>query len=53
MSQIPIELIWQKLDLHIFKFFIIELYEKIHHESIRKQLLILENNKPAVNGDII
>jgi len=35
------------------KEFIIELYEKIHHESIRKQLLILENNKPAVNGDII
>jgi chorismate mutase len=39
----------ERANLHLLpKEFIVELYEKIHHESIRKQLSILGGETPAV-----
>lgn len=35
---------------HLSKEFIIELYEQIHHESIRKQLEVLEQNNKVIKG---
>jgi chorismate mutase len=38
---------------HLSKDFIVDLYEKIHHESIRKQLNILEKgSEPQINRDL-
>ncbi len=36
---------------HLPKEFIVELYEKIHHESIRRQLAVLEQDDKVLNGD--
>jgi chorismate mutase len=38
---------------HLSKEFIVELYETIHHESIRKQLAVLAQNNKAIKGDIL
>ena len=39
----------ERAQLHLLpKEFIVELYEKIHHESIRQQLAILENSEQGV-----
>ena len=37
---------------HLSKEFIVEVYEMIHHESIRRQLAVLEQNDKVINKDI-
>ncbi len=46
-----VEAISQRAEAHLLpKEFIVELYEKIHHESIRKQLAILEGKDKKLNS---